>query len=133
MTMRLIPACLLAAGLLLPLAACQDDDTPKAQCVEATVVGRHCSNSSGSYGFVLSLSQPNGNAQGWVDSVGNQYSYAVTALNLPATLRRPGQRVYLLAHQATPDEISAAGPRTTQCAAPPPLVTLEVVQSTPCN
>jgi hypothetical protein len=131
MSIRLFSVCLLlGAGLL---SACQDDDSPIAQCVEATVVGRHCSNSSGSYGFVLNLAQPNGNAQGWVDSVGNQYSYAVTAINLPDSLRRPGLKVYLLAHQATEAERAALGPRTTQCPAPPPLITLEVAQKKPCN
>ncbi|OON66866.1 hypothetical protein [Hymenobacter sp. CRA2] len=120
-------------GLGLAFTACQDDDDPQLQCVEATVVGRHCASGSGSYGFVLNLSQPNTNAQAWVDSVGNQYSFAVTAINLPAALRQPGKKVYFAAHQATESEKSALGPRTTQCAAPPPLVTIEVAQDKPCQ
>ena len=124
---------MLALGLTLPLASCQDDDAPQVECVEATVVGRHCASSSGSYGFVLNLSRPNGNASAWVDSVGNQYSFAVTAINLPAALRQRGLKIYLAAHQATDAEKAALGPRTTQCAAAPPLVFLELAQDKPCQ
>lgn len=112
---------------------CQDDDNPVLQCIEATVVGRHCATAAGSYGYVLSLAQPDANAGGWVDSVGNQYSFAVTALNLPAPLREPGKRVYLAAHEATQAERDALGPRTTACQTPPPLVTLDFVQNRPCR
>ncbi|GAB2956659.1 hypothetical protein GCM10027048_23500 [Hymenobacter coalescens] len=115
------------------LAGCDDDDPTTVECVEATVIGRHCNQNSGSYGFVLNLSQPNTNAQAWIDSLGNQYSFTVTAINLPAQLRQPGKKVYLVARQATDADKAALGTRTTQCAAPPPLVFLELVQDKPCQ
>ncbi|GAA4371754.1 hypothetical protein [Hymenobacter koreensis] len=130
---RFSTAILFALCATAALSSCNDDDNPTVQCVEATVVGRHCAAPSGTYGYVLNLSQPNGNTAGWVDSVGNQYSFAVTALNLPAALRVPGRKVYLTAHEATAAERDALGPRTAQCTAPPPLITLEIIQAEPCK
>ncbi|KUG09330.1 hypothetical protein ASU33_16470 [Solirubrum puertoriconensis] len=128
------PALLLAAVSTMLLAFQCGDDEPQPTCVGGTVLGAHCGSPSGNYGYVLEVPADYPTSVSWTDpATGTNYKHVVTALNLPTDLQRAGHKVYFVSHPATNAELAALGVRTADCPAPPLPVTLESVNSTPCQ
>ncbi|AYA37378.1 hypothetical protein D3Y59_10135 [Hymenobacter oligotrophus] len=122
----------LAVGLLA--LGCDNSDDEPQPCTAATVLGAHCGSASGNYGFVLEVPADYPSSVSWTDpATGTTYQHVVTALNLPAELQHRGHKIYFQAHPATNAELAALGARTTDCPAPPLLVTLEGFSTTPCR
>ncbi|UYZ57671.1 hypothetical protein [Hymenobacter latericus] len=122
----------LAASFLL--VSCGNADDDPQPCTAATVLGAHCGSPSGNYGYVLEVPADYPSSVSWTNpATGTNYKHVVTALNLPAELQHPGHKVYFQAHPATNAELAALGARTADCPAPPLLITLEGVSTTPCQ
>lgn len=115
--------------LLLPfiffnVAGCIDNSVELRLCHEGIVVGKIRSAGGG---IAVSMTNSTFSNRHW-----RGHKNVVEALNVPAHLYKPGEKIYFTAHRATPREqtsvISADGDESEK-----PIVFLEQVSTTGCT